>query len=101
MLRHLRDKFPNISDDIRRLILVAAHLVEGKISEKPMLADSAALTWMVEGERHMRVHRGFLYIYDDDDGCFLPFGGIPPEAVLHRVHYFFACLEGNFPTHAA
>ena len=95
MLRHLREKFPNISDDIRRLILVAAHLVEGKISEKPMLADSAALTWMVEGERHMRVHRGFLYIYDDD-GCFLPFGGIPPEAVLHRVHHFFACLEGIF-----
>ena len=95
MLRHLREKFPNTSDEIRRLILVAAHLVEGKISEKPMLADSAALTWMVEGERHMRVHRGFLYIYDDD-GCFLPFGGIPPEAVLHRVHHFFSCLEGIF-----
>ena len=43
----------------------------------------------------MRVHKGFLYIYDDD-GCFLPFGGIPPEAVLHRVHGFFVSLEGIF-----
>ncbi|CAE7264806.1 unnamed protein product [Symbiodinium sp. CCMP2592] len=91
MLRQLQQNFPNISDEIRRLILVAAHLVEGKISDKPMLADAAVLTWMV-GSRHMRVHRGFLYIYDDD-GCFLPFGGIPPEAVLHRVHHFFVWLE--------
>ena len=43
----------------------------------------------------MRVHKGFMYVYDDD-GCFLPFGGIPPEAVLQRVHAFFIYLEGIF-----
>ncbi|CAE7278855.1 unnamed protein product [Symbiodinium microadriaticum] len=32
---------------------------------------------VVEGDRHMRVHKGFLFVYDDD-GCFMPFGGIPP-----------------------
>ncbi|CAE7220712.1 unnamed protein product [Symbiodinium sp. CCMP2592] len=92
-LQELRMDFPNVSDQIRRLVLVAAHLTEGKISDKPMLADSAALLWMVEGDRHLRVHKGFLYIYDGD-GCFQPFGGIPPEAVLHRVHDFFVYLEG-------
>ena len=92
----LRAEFPDLSAQVYRLILVAVHLTEGKISDKPMLPDSAALTWMVEGDRHMRVHRGFLYIYDDDDGCFLPFSGILPEAVLHRVYHFFICLEGLF-----
>ncbi|CAE7836607.1 unnamed protein product [Symbiodinium sp. CCMP2592] len=95
MLSELRREFPNLSAQVCRLILVAAHLAEGKVSDKPMLPDSAALTWMVEGDRHLRVHKGFLYIYDDD-GCFLPFSGIPPESVLQRVYSFFACLEGLF-----
>ena len=42
MLRQLQTNFPGISDEIRQLILAAAHLVEGKISDKPMLADAAA-----------------------------------------------------------
>ncbi|CAE7201047.1 unnamed protein product [Symbiodinium sp. CCMP2456] len=95
MLDGLRTRHPWMSEQFRRIILVAAHLSEGKIAEKPMLPDAAAVTRMVEGDRHMRVHKGFLYIYDDD-GCFMPSGGIPPEAVLHRVHDFFSCLEGMF-----
>ena len=95
MLASLQTKHPWMSDQFRRIILVAAHLSEGKIADKPMLPDATAVIWMVEGDRHMRVHKGFLYIYDDD-GCFMPFGGIPPEAVLHRVHDFFTCLEGMF-----
>ena len=95
MLGDLRAEYPDISEDIRGMMLVAAHLAEGHLVVKPVVTDCAALTWMVEGDRHMRVHKGFLYIYDDD-GCFLPFGGIPPEAVLHRVHRFFVSLEGIF-----
>lgn len=95
MLGNLHQKYPWLSEQLKRLIMVAAHMSEGKIGDKPMLPDAAAIVWMVEGDRHMRVHKGFLYIYDDD-GCFLPFGGIPPEAVLHRIHDFFCCLEGLF-----
>ena len=96
MLSSLQIKYPWMSEQLRRLIMIAAHMPIGKISDKPMLPDAAAITWMVEGDRHMRVHKGFLFVYDDDDGCFMPFGGIPPEAVLHRIHDFFCCLEGIF-----
>ena len=69
MLTSLQTKHPWMSDQFRRIILVAAHLSEGKIAEKLMLPDAAAV------DRHMRLHKGFLYIYDDD-GCLMPFGGI-------------------------
>ncbi|CAE7264816.1 GIP [Symbiodinium sp. CCMP2592] len=71
MLRQLQQNFLNISDEIRRLILVAAHLVEGKISDKPMLADAAVLTWMV-GSRHMRVRRGYLQTNETRDNSKKP-----------------------------
>ena len=94
-LAELRSCYPSLSEDVARLILVAGHMIEGTVGDKPMLADSAALIWMIEGQRHMRVHKGFMYVYDDD-GCFLPFSGVPPEAVLQRVHAFFIYLEGIF-----
>ena len=84
-----------MSDQVKRMIMIASYMSEGKIGDKPTLPDAAAITRMIEGDRHMRVHKGFLYIYDGG-GCFMPFGGIPPEAVLHRVHDFFSCLEGLF-----
>ena len=95
MLSSLQIKYPWMSEQMRRLTTTAAHTPTGKIGDKPMLPDAATITWMVEGDRHMRVHKGFLFVYDDD-GCFMPFGGIPPEAVLHRIHDFFLCLEGVF-----
>ena len=87
LLSDIKSLYPCVSEDIARLILVAVHMTEGMTGDKPMLADSAAFTWMIEGQRHMRVHKGFMYIYDDD-GCFLPFNGIPRESVLQRVHKF-------------
>ena len=95
MLSSLQTKYPWMSEQLQRLIMIAGHMSTGKIGDKPMLPDAAAILWMVEGDRHMRVHKGFLFVYDDD-GCFMPFGGIPPEAVLHRMHDFFSCLEGIF-----
>ena len=95
LLSEIKSLYPLLSEGIARLILVAVHMTEGMAGDKPMLADSAALTWMIEGQRHMRVHKGFMYIYDDD-GCFLPFNSIPPESVLQRVHQFFVYLEGVF-----
>ena len=94
-LNTLTARFPNASENLRRIIFVAASMASGRIPEKPMLADVAALAWMIEGGRHIRVHKGFLYIYNDD-GSFLPFTGIPSEAVLHRVSFFFNVLEGVF-----
>ena len=95
MLNTLAARFPDTSEELRRIIAVAAAIAEGRVPPKPMLADAAALSWMIEGGRHMRVHKGFLYIYNDD-GSFLPFSGIPPEAVLHRLGSFFTILEGVF-----
>ena len=95
MLSSLQIKYPWMSEQLRRLIMIAAHMSTGKITDKTMLPDAAAITWMVEGDGHMRVHKGFLFVYDDDR-CFMPFGGIPPEAVLHCIHDFFCCLEGIF-----
>ena len=50
---------------------------------------------MMEGERHIRVHSGFCYVYDEE-GTFLPFGGVPPETVLRRVHAFCTRPGGCF-----
>ena len=84
---------PTWSADLVRLVVVAAHLCRCRVQDRPMLADCAALLWMMEGERHIRVHNGFLYVYDDD-GTFVPFGGVPPETVLRRVYLFCSRLEG-------
>ncbi|CAE7390472.1 unnamed protein product [Symbiodinium microadriaticum] len=46
MLGDLRAEYPDISEDIRRMMLVAAHLAEGHLVDKPMMTDCAALTWI-------------------------------------------------------
>ena len=95
MLQELKNRFPACAEQSHRIILLAAHIAESKIPDRPMLTDLAAVAWLVEGERHMRVHKGFLWIFNGD-GSFLPFSGIPPEAVLHRLGLFFKILEGSF-----
>ena len=42
-LAELRSCYPSLSEDVARLILVAGHMIEGTVGDKPMLADSAAL----------------------------------------------------------
>ena len=49
MLSSLQTKYPWMSEQLRRLIMVAVHMSTGKISDKSMLPDAAAITWMVEG----------------------------------------------------
>ena len=94
-LFQLRQAFPTMSEDLMRLMMVAAYISEKNIADKITLADAATFLWLVEGGRHVRVHKGFLYIYNDD-GSFVTFGGIPPEAVLHRISNFFTELEGIY-----
>ena len=95
LVSRVKRDFAEISLDLQRLIVVAGYISEGHIGPTVMVADAAAIFWMVEGERHVRVHNGFLYIYDAD-GSFLTFKGIPPEAVLSRIKNFFTILEGIF-----
>ena len=94
-LLQMSNAFPTASSDLQRLLIVAAYISEGNVGNTVMVADAATIFWMVEGERHVRVEHGFLYIYDDD-GSFLAFKGIPPEAVLNRVRKFFIILQGIF-----
>ena len=77
---------------------MAGHMIEGTVGDKPMLADSAALIWMIEGQRHMRVHKGFMYVYDDD-GCFLPFGGIPTRGSFAASACFLHLSRRHIQTH--
>ena len=93
MLKELAAEFPDLPEEMYRLIMLAAHFAEGRVPERPMLVDATVLIWMIEGERHLRVHRGFLYIYNED-GCFVMYSGIPPEIVLTRVQRFMRILEG-------
>jgi hypothetical protein len=95
MLAQVRQQYPHWSEDMCRLTTVAGHVCQARLSDRVMMVDAAALLWMVEGDRHIRVHKGFCYIYDDN-GAFVPYGGTPPEAVLGRVQKFFAVLEGIF-----
>jgi hypothetical protein len=64
-----------------------------RLSDRMFVGDSAYLLWMIEGNLTIRVHSGFCYIYNDD-GAFLPYSGIPPEAILTRVSLFCTILEG-------
>ena len=93
MLKELAAEFPDLPEEMYRLIMLAAHFAEGRVPERPMLVDATVLIWMIEGERHLRVHRGFLYVYNED-GCFVMYSGIPPEIVLTRVQRFMRILEG-------
>ena len=95
MLSFVREQHPEWSEDLARLATVAAHVCQARLGDRMMLPDSACLLWMIEGERHIRVHRGFCHIYDDN-GAFVPYGGTPPEAVLGRLQKFFGVLEGVF-----
>ncbi|CAE7650574.1 unnamed protein product [Symbiodinium sp. CCMP2592] len=92
-VEQLTELHPTWSSELLRLSLVGGYLCQARIGDRPMLADCAGLLWMMEGERHIRVHNGFCYVYDEE-GTFLPFGGVPPETVLRRVHAFCTRLEG-------
>ena len=89
----IAELMPDWSADLLRLGVVIAQLCRCRVHDRVQLADCASLLWMMEGERHLRVHNGFMYVYDDD-GTFVPFGGVPPETVLRRVHLFCSRLEG-------
>jgi hypothetical protein len=94
-LAHIRAERPSWSEELCRLGAMVAHLSQARLSDKLHVADSATLLWMMEGERHIRVHKGFCYMYDED-GAFLAFSGTPPERLLARVARFCGYLEGIF-----
>ena len=92
-LEELRVAFPGHSEHFYRLILISGFLAESRLPDRPMLADIASIVWMIEGERYLRVHRGFLYVYTEN-GAFVSYAGTPPESVLFRITTFFVQLEG-------
>ena len=55
------------------------------------------LLWVIEGRDYMRAHAGTCYLYDDD-GAFVPYKGVPPEATFARVRDYLLQLEGIFRT---
>ena len=89
----VRAQKPLWSDDMVRLGAAVIAVCNMRLSERMFVGDSAFLLWMIEGNKTIRVHSGFCYIYNDD-GAFLPYTGTPPEAVLTRVNLFCAILEG-------
>ena len=95
-LRELvQHQYPGWSEHLIRLGAAALSAYRARLSERIFVGDSAFFLWLLEGDRFIRVHEGFCYIYNDN-GAFLPYTGIPPQAVLLRVANFFGQLEGMF-----
>ena len=88
-------KYPRWSEHMIRLGAAATAASKVRLTDRLFIGDNAFFLWLVEGERHIRVHDGFCYIYNDN-GAFLPYSGIPPQAVLVRLSVFFSQLEGIF-----
>eukprot|EP00435_Cladocopium_sp_Y103_P008302 s3962_g2.t1 len=91
----IRQKFPRWSETLIRMGAAAVSSYSARLGDRMFLGDNAFFLWLAEGERFIRVHQGFCYIYNDN-GAFLPYSGTPPQAVLVRVATFFAQLEGVF-----
>eukprot|EP00435_Cladocopium_sp_Y103_P017516 s1987_g4.t1 len=91
----VRNRFQFWSDYMVRLGAAAVAAYKARLGDRMFLGDNAFYLWLVEGESFIRVHNGFCYIYNDN-GAFLPYSGIPPQAVLVRLATFFAHLEGLF-----
>ena len=95
-LRELvQHKYPGWSEHLTRLGAASLSAYRARLSERIFVGDSSFFLWLLEGDRCIRVHEGFCYIYNDN-GAFLPYTGIPPQAVLLRVANFFGRLEGMF-----
>ena len=93
--QQVRTRFPTWSDYLICLGAAALAANVARLTDRPFVGDNAFFLWLVEGDRHIRVHDGFCYIYNDD-GAFLPYSGTPPQAVLLRLSLFFGHLEGIF-----
>eukprot|EP00438_Fugacium_kawagutii_P027022 Skav232520 [mRNA] locus=scaffold1096:926666:934699:- [translate_table: standard] len=95
ILAMVQTHYPTWSDHLARIGAAAASSYRVRLSDRLFMGDNAFFLWLVEGERYIRVHDGFCYIYNEN-GAFLPYTGIPPQAVLVRLATFFTHLEGAF-----
>ena len=89
------DKYPAWSERMVRIGAAALATYRARLSDRLFMGDNAFFLWLVEGDRFIRIHDGFCYIYNDN-GAFMPYSGIPPQAVLVRLALFFSQLEGVF-----
>ena len=93
--RIVTDKYPAWSERLVRIGAAALAAYRARLSDRLFMGDNAFFLWLVEGDRFIRIHDGFCYIYNDN-GAFMPYSGIPPQAVLARLALFFSQLEGIF-----
>ena len=91
----VEQKYPSWSQNLIRLGSVAVACGLTRIGSRMFIGDNAFFLWLIEGDRFIRVHSGFCYIYNGN-GAFQPYSGIPPQSVLFRVCTFFTHLEGIF-----
>lgn len=95
LISYTRARHPTWSEHMIRLGACALACCNARLGNRMFIGDNAFFLWLVEGDRYIRVHSGFCYIYNGN-GAFLPYSGIPPQAVLFRVCSFFTQLEGLF-----
>ena len=91
----VRRTHPSWSEHMVRLGAAAVACCSARVGGRIFIGDNAFFLWLVEGDRFLRVHSGFCYIYNSN-GAFQPYSGIPPQAVLFRICSFFTELEGVF-----
>ena len=93
--QYVENKYPSWSRNLVRLGSAAVACASTRVGGRMFIGDNAFFLWLVEGDRFIRVHSGFCYIYNGN-GAFQPYSGIPPQSVLFRVCTFFTQLEGIF-----
>ena len=85
---------PTWPEELVRVAMGALAIYRMRIVDL-FIREHVLLLYIIEGGRHMRVHRGICYFYHDD-GAFQAYKGVPPEGTFARVKKFLLQLEGLF-----
>ena len=93
--KKVKDKFPDASQYLRRLVAVAVQATHLRFQDYS-LREHVLMLWLVEGEQWIRSHGGSVYIYHDE-GAFQEYRhAVTPESALGRLKDALLTVEGLF-----
>ena len=94
LIQFTKQKYPRSSEQLVRLGAAAIATCSARLGSRMFIGDNAFFLWLVEGDRFIRVHGGFCYIYNGNC-AFLPYSEIPPQSVLYRVCNFLCSWKAS------
>ena len=92
--RQVSEKFPQWPVELIKIASGALAMYRLRLVDM-FRREYALLLWVIEGDYFMRIHDGSAFMYTND-GAFVAYNGIPPEATFGRVKRFLLRLEGLF-----